>query len=158
MQSTHVPAQGHRDATTGKKIREYHSVKDMFAKRCLVYKDARSGASDAMIHIMFALSECDATLLDDENHVCQTLKQAADVAGATLLKMSSHKFEPQGVTAVALLAESHISVHTWPEKRTALCDIFTCSDECQAPKAVEEMQRAFKASLVSSRIDTHRHV
>ena len=147
-----MPAQGHRDATTGK-IREYQRVKDMFAPRCLVYKDARSGASDAMIHIMFALSECDANLLDDENHVCQTLKQAADVAGATLLKMSSHKFEPQGVTAVALLAESHLSVHTWPEKRTALA-IFL-----HAPTSARRQSRGGNAAIVqgvavSSRIDT----
>jgi S-adenosylmethionine/arginine decarboxylase-like enzyme len=52
------------------------------------------------------------------------------------------------VTAVALLAESHISVHSWPETQTAICDIFTCSEESGAKAAMEHMQAAFKATGV----------
>ena len=46
-----------------------------------------------------------------------------------VLKIETHKFEPQGVTGFALLAESHLSIHTWPEKGVAVCDIFTCGDQ-----------------------------
>ena len=56
------------------------------------------------------------------------LINSATLAQSTLLDLVSHKFEPQGVTAVAMLSESHISIHTWPEKGEAAVDIFTCGD------------------------------
>ena len=54
------------------------------------------------------------------------LNNAAKLANATVLNLISNKFEPQGVTAIALLAESHISIHTWPEEHYSAVDIFTC--------------------------------
>ena len=54
------------------------------------------------------------------------LNRAAKLANATVLNLISNKFEPQGVTAIALLAESHISIHTWPESKYSAVDIFTC--------------------------------
>ena len=66
--------------------------------------------------------------MDDEAYIRGVLVNAAECSGSTLLAVSSHKFEPHGVTAIALLAESHISIHTWPEKGTAVCDVFTCGD------------------------------
>jgi S-adenosylmethionine decarboxylase len=53
---------------------------------------------------------------------------AAESSGATILQTISKKFEPQGVTIVSLLAESHISIHTWPEEGKAACDVYTCGD------------------------------
>jgi S-adenosylmethionine decarboxylase len=79
-----------------------------------------------MKHILFTLYGCSETLLDDEKFICEILFGATEHMGATFLKTITHKFQPQGVTAVTLLAESHISIHTWPEKQTAVCDIFTC--------------------------------
>ena len=67
-----------------------------------------------------------------------------------LINISCHKFEPQGVTALAMLAESHLSIHTWPEKGIAKCDIFTCRDECLPEKAIEYLGEAFKATEVTS--------
>jgi S-adenosylmethionine decarboxylase len=55
------------------------------------------------------------------------LTTAAELCGATILNTVSYKFEPHGVTAILLLAESHISIHTFPEKRTAAADVYTCS-------------------------------
>ena len=72
--------------------------------------------------------QCPYHLLDDEAYIRGVLVNAAECSGSTLLTVSSHKFEPHGVTAIALLAESHISIHTWPEKGTAVCDVFTCGD------------------------------
>ena len=57
-----------------------------------------------------------------------TLNRAAKLANATVLNLISNKFEPQGVTAIALLAESHLSIHTWPEERYSAVDIFTCGE------------------------------
>lgn len=72
--------------------------------------------------------QCPYHLLDDEAYIRGVLVNAAECSGSSLLAVSSHKFEPHGVTAIALLAESHISIHTWPEKGTAVCDVFTCGD------------------------------
>ena len=58
----------------------------------------------------------------------KVIYKIAKAAKVEILNVSSHKFEPHGVTAIALLAESHISIHTWPEKGTAVCDVFTCGD------------------------------
>ena len=72
--------------------------------------------------------QCPYHLLDDEAFIRAVLVNASECSGSTLLAVSSHKFSPHGVTAVALLAESHISIHTWPEKGTAVCDVFTCGE------------------------------
>lgn len=70
----------------------------------------------------------DAQRLADAAHIEACLIAAAAAAGATLLEVRLHSFgEGQGVTGVALLAESHISIHTWPEYGTACIDIFLCA-------------------------------
>jgi S-adenosylmethionine decarboxylase len=92
-----------------------------------------------MRHILFTLKGCSEVLLDDEAHIRNVLVHAAQVCKSTLLNVSSHKFEPQGVTAIALLAESHISIHTWPENGMAVCDVFTCGDHTVPRAAVTYM-------------------
>jgi len=64
--------------------------------------------------------------LNDESFLRCILNRAARLANATVLNLISNKFEPQGVTAIALLAASHISIHTWPESYYSAVDIFTC--------------------------------
>jgi len=92
-----------------------------------------------MKHILFTLKDCSAVLLDDEPYIREMLVNAATLAQSTLLDLVSHKFEPQGVTAVAMLAESHISIHTWPELGMAVCDVFTCGDHTSPESAVRYM-------------------
>ena len=80
-----------------------------------------------MKHVLFDLKDCLMTsLLDDEEHIRETLIEAAKIAKLELLKVDTHKFQPHGVTGYALLAESHISIHTWPEDNIARCDLFSC--------------------------------
>lgn len=81
-----------------------------------------------MKHVLFTLYDCDRDLLNDRMFIEQLLYDTAEQSRATFLNTISHQFEPQGVTAVTLLAESHISIHTWPEEGKAVCDIFTCGD------------------------------
>ena len=75
---------------------------------------------------MLELYNCDFDKLNDESFIRCTLNNAAKLANAKVLDLISNKFEPQGVTAIALLAESHLSIHTWPESYYSAIDIFTC--------------------------------
>ena len=77
-------------------------------------------------HFLLELYRCDYEKLNDESFLRCTLNNAAKLANATVLNLISNKFEPQGVTAIALLAESHLSIHTWPEAQYSAVDIFTC--------------------------------
>lgn len=86
-------------------------------------------------HCILELYECDAAKLDDEAFLRNAITTAAKRAGATLLNLITHHFDPQGVTGLALLAESHISIHTWPESGYAAVDVFTCGDHTMPEKA-----------------------
>ena len=103
-----------------------------------------------MKHILFTLKGCSAVLLDDESYIREMLINAATLAQSTLLGLNSHKFEPQGVTAVAMLAESHISIHTWPEVGMAVCDVFTCGDHTSPRAGVTYMYEALDARDIIS--------
>ena len=88
--------------------------------------DAVRSLPSAGVHLTIDLWGADG--LDDRRLIEGALVNAARAARATLLKLFVHEFEPFGITGVALLAESHISVHTWPEHGYAAFDIFTCGD------------------------------
>ena len=103
-----------------------------------------------MKHILFTLKGCSENLLDDESHIRNVLVKAAQLCKSTLLDVSSHKFDPQGVTAIALLAESHISIHTWPEMGIAVCDVFTCGDHTVPRAGVTYMYEAMNATDIVS--------
>ena len=103
-------------------------------------------------HILFTLRGCPFELLDDKEFIRMLLYRATKECKSTLLNLATHKFDPQGVTGVAMLAESHISIHTWPEKGVAKCDIFTCGDKCDPHKAVEYLGNAFKANTGTAEV------
>lgn len=85
--------------------------------------------------------------LDDQNLIEQAFLDAIDDCGATLLHIHLHRFQPQGVSGVAVLAESHISVHTWPERGYGAFDVFMCGD-ANPYAAIPVLQRAFKAGEI----------
>lgn len=84
-----------------------------------------------------------ASHLTDIDLMEQALIDASSIAGATLLHIHLHTFTGGGITGVALLAESHISVHTWPERDFAAFDVFMCGD-AQPEKAVKLLEELFK--------------
>ncbi|MCU0530317.1 MAG: adenosylmethionine decarboxylase, partial [Cyanobium sp. Prado107] len=86
-------------------------------------------------HCILELYDCDPGRLDDQAFLRDTITAAAQQAGATLLNLITHRFQPQGVTGLALLAESHISIHTWPESGYAAVDVFTCGDHTMPERA-----------------------
>jgi S-adenosylmethionine decarboxylase len=82
--------------------------------------------------------------LDDEARIERAFRDCVAACGATLLHIHTHKFSPQGVSGVAVLAESHISVHTWPEVGYAAFDVFMCG-AANPWEAVGVLRRAFAA-------------
>ena len=79
-------------------------------------------------HIVCEFSGCDPSVLSDIDRIAGMMVQAAKLAGATVMESAFHRFEPQGVSGTVILAESHLSVHTWPEKGYAAMDFYTCGD------------------------------
>ncbi len=103
-------------------------------------------------HLLLELYRCDEEKLNDEPFLRCSLNKAAKIAKATVLNLISNKFEPQGVTAIALLAESHISIHTWPESSYSAVDIFTCGRNMLPELASQYLIEALQAEEHSMRI------
>ena len=103
-------------------------------------------------HLLLELYRCDCEKLNDESFLRCTLNRAAKLAKATVLNLISNKFEPQGVTAIALLAESHISIHTWPESNFSAVDIFTCGQNMMPELASQYLIESLMAEEHSLRI------
>lgn len=87
------------------------------------------------LHCILELYDCPAHLLNNGSLLQRLLRDAADYANSTFLDSLIHEFAPQGITALALLAESHISIHTWPETGFAAVDVFTCGEHTDPEKA-----------------------
>lgn len=105
----------------------------------------RDGKVFAGTHLIIEV--IDGTGLDDEGRIQKAFRDCVETCGATLLHIHTHKFSPQGVSGVAVLAESHISVHTWPEIGYGAFDVFMCGDS-RPWKAVEVLRAAFDAGEV----------
>ena len=100
----------------------------------------RDGDVFAGTHLIIEVVNGDG--LDDEARIRAAFRDCVTECGATLLHMHTHKFSPQGVSGVAVLAESHISVHTWPEIGYGAFDVFMCGD-AQPWRAVDVLKAAF---------------
>jgi S-adenosylmethionine decarboxylase len=104
------------------------------------YKVDKNGLRYAGVHLTIDL--WDAKGLDDEELVARTMRDAVIACGATLLELKMHRFQPQGLTAVAILSESHLSIHCWPENGYAAVDVFTCGD-AEPGRAITVLREAF---------------
>lgn len=122
-----------KEATAELTIHPFDEVKDHFIQR--------NGEEFAGTHVLLDL--WDARHLDDLDRIEQAMREIVDVCGATLLHIHLHHFNAGGgVSGVAVLAESHISVHTWPERDYAAFDVFMCGD-AQPENAIPVLKRAF---------------
>ncbi len=90
------------------------------------------------IHLILDLKECNPQRLNDLPYIRATMIEAAEAAGATIIGESFHQFNPVGVTGVLAIAESHLTIHTWPEFCYAAVDVFTCG-ESFAPRKVAQL-------------------
>ena len=104
------------------------------------------------LHILADLYGVEAERIDRVEDIRDLLETA--VRTANLTKISSHyyQFQPHGATGVVLLAESHISIHTWPEHGLATVDVYTCGDHSKAHRAMEFIIETLKPERVEKRI------
>ena len=105
----------------------------------------RNGVRCAGVHLIIDLH--DAERLDDIDHIEATLRHCVEAARATLLHIHVHHFQPNGVSGVAVLAESHISIHTWPEAGYAALDVFMCGS-ANPDRCIPVLREAFAAKRV----------
>ncbi|MCG2717737.1 MAG: adenosylmethionine decarboxylase [Nanoarchaeota archaeon] len=105
----------------------------------------------AGIHVLGNLNGCPVKLLERADIVLNLLNEVVVEAKLNKVGETSHQFDPYGATCVILLAESHISVHTWPENRIAVVDIFTCGKEGDAEKAFDVLLNKFKPKTTTKR-------
>ncbi len=118
--------------------REQPVAKDYFVER--------DGVRYAGTHLLVDL--WGAHSLDDPAAIDSALRACAEASGATVLGGDFHRFEPNGVSGILLLAESHISIHTWPERNFAALDLFMCGD-CDPYAGIEILKRTFAPEQIT---------
>ena len=105
-------------------------------------------------HILVEYYDCDAAILDSRPDIERMMLKAADIAGATIIDHKFHQFAPQGVSGAVIIAESHLTIHTWPEHRYAAFDLFTCGCSLDALKCTQFMKKSLKATqMEETKID-----
>jgi spermidine synthase len=103
-------------------------------------------------HVLAELVGVRPDLLDDEPGLCAALRDALAEAGAKVLDVLAHRFDPRGLTVLAVLAESHASLHTWPERGGAFVDVFTCGDAADPERAVQLLAARLGGRLASRQL------
>ncbi len=96
-------------------------------------------------HLIVEYSECDKRNLDDVRLLEEGMNEAVRRSGATIVRSVFHRYNPQGVSGVVVIAESHISIHTWPEYGYAAVDFFTCGESVDPYKAHEYLSTVLGA-------------
>jgi S-adenosylmethionine decarboxylase len=100
-------------------------------------------------HLLVELHGCHPDTLKKVDVVKDILVGAARACGATIVDVAFHEFNPFGVSGVVVIAESHLSIHTWPEYRYAAVDIFTCGDVIKPERAVSYVASRFRCKTPS---------
>ena len=100
-------------------------------------------------HLLVELRECSPEILKDLDKVRDALVSAALEAKATVVEVAFHEFNPFGISGMVIIAESHLSIHTWPEYGYAALDIFTCGDLIKPEVAAEYLVEKFQCKSPS---------
>ncbi len=96
-------------------------------------------------HLIAELSDCDSSKLNNIEQLEQYLHEAVRLSGATIVRSVFHQYNPQGVSGVVVIAESHLSIHTWPEYGYAAVDFFTCGESVDPYKAFNYIKQKLNA-------------
>lgn len=99
-------------------------------------------------HLLLELWLCNREKLNSSEFVEESMLKAAESSGATVLSSSFQTFNPQGISGVVIIAESHLTIHTWPEYGYAAVDIFTCGNKVDPWKASEQLEKSFESPQV----------
>jgi len=100
-------------------------------------------------HLIVELYDCDLDLINDVSQVEKILVEAVAISKATIVQPVFHQFSPHGVSGVVVIAESHFTIHTWPEYGYCALDIFTCGELIDSDTSLEYLKQAFKAGSLS---------
>lgn len=100
-------------------------------------------------HVIVELYDCNTEIINNQALMEQVMVDAVQISGATLVKTVFHKFSPHGITGIAVVAESHFAIHTWPEYGYCAFDIFTCGDLIDNHKAIEYFKNKLSAQKIS---------
>lgn len=100
-------------------------------------------------HVICEAFECNSDYLNDEERIRRILHEAAKIAHTDLRDIMLEKFTPYGITAVAIVSESHLSIHTWPELGYAAIDVFTCGTRSDPVAAAEYIAEQFDSTFVT---------
>ena len=131
--------------TTRKKITQVSVVAPVQAEERADHFAMRNGVRCAGVHLIVDVHGGQG--LDDIDLIEATLRRCVSAAQATLLHIHLHHFQPNGVSGVAVLAESHISIHTWPDAGYAALDVFMCG-KADPDACIPVLREAFKAKRV----------
>ena len=102
------------------------------------------------------IEEKDQSLLNDPTYLNRTLEALTIVCGLTKVNECIHKFEPQGYTICHVLAESHISIHTWPEESSFAMDIYSCKHDLDIEEIKTTLKQFFPNTILINTQKTHR--
>jgi S-adenosylmethionine decarboxylase len=100
-------------------------------------------------HLLLELYDCSSEVLSNVETVKAALVEAAKRAEATVIDVLFHEFNPFGISGVVVIAESHLSIHTWPEHRYAAVDIFSCGETLKPAEAASYLVEQFRAGRTS---------
>lgn len=102
------------------------------------------------LHILLATFEaCDQRQIDDRAAIEKLLGDAVSRAGFTLLQISAHGFEPQGVTGMAIVGESHLAIHTWPETGSLFFEAVSCGGREMTTQALEAIEEGLGEAVLT---------
>src|SRR5213595_3694688 len=148
---------------SGHTVKQVLDVKEKFFRQAATLAARRRrGAVDGRIrerratglnalgrHLLVELFDCDPDVINSLESVKEALIEAAKRAQATIVDVVFHEFNPFGISGVVVIAESHLSIHTWPEYRYAAVDIFSCGDVLQPEVAASYLVEQFAAERTS---------
>jgi S-adenosylmethionine decarboxylase len=100
-------------------------------------------------HMIVELYGCNSECIDNVDQVERVLTESAKLSNATIIQPVFHQFSPHGVSGVVVIAESHFSIHTWPEYGYCALDIFTCGDIIDSDASLQFLKNEFQAENIS---------
>lgn len=103
-------------------------------------------------HLILDLYGCKGSVLNNKDRLDEILTECVKLSGATIEGKLFKQFEPNGISAVFLLSESHISIHSWPSQGYASIDMYTCGQKCDPSNILDLIERTFNPSKFIHRL------